>query len=234
MTPDARIAAPSVPARACLARLLAAAAMVAMLGLNGCAAAGFGAYLFGGADADQPTEVKGEYFGLANKTTAVIVAADEYTYYEYPSAPLAVSRAVSQKLQAAVPGIKLVEPQKVVEFQKENPYWNTLAYGELVSRLKVDRLVYIDLSEYGLHEPGNAHIWKGVVIANVSVAEADGKNPDDFAYSTTVKTQYPPNKPIGILESDDQTMQNALLANFSTHVSGLFNEKGSQVPNKTK
>ncbi|MCX5660911.1 MAG: hypothetical protein NTW19_14495 [Planctomycetota bacterium] len=218
------------------ARRAAAAALLlaASMGMGGCGVAAFGSYLINGPDRDQPTEIKGEYFGLNNKNTAVIVAADEYTYYEYPGAPLAVSRAVSQKLQAAVTGIKLTEPQKVVAFQKDNPYWNTLSYSELIKRLKVDRLVYIDLSEYGLHEPGNANVWRGVVIANIGIVEADGKNPDDFSYSTTVKSQYPPDRPIGLLESDDKTVQNGLLSQFSTHVSGLFNEKGSSVPNISK
>lgn len=205
-----------------------------LLPLSGCGAAGFGAYLFGGADKDKPLAVKGEYFGLAEKSVAVIVAADEFTYYEYPGAPLAVSRSVSQKLKAVVPGVKLSDPQKIVEFQRDNPYWNTLPYSELIKRLKVDRLVYVDLSEFGLHEPGNAHIWRGVIIANISVAEADGKNPDDFAYTTIVKSEFPPNKPIGLLESDDKTVQAGLLALFSTHVGGLFTEKGASVPQKSK
>ncbi len=204
-----------------------AAGGLLLLVLSGCTMFNYAWYVVGGVDQDKTIIVKSEYHGLQDKKTAVLVAADEFNY---PTVPLSICRSVSARLKQEVTGIKITSPSDIDRFQKDNPYWTTMSPGELIKKLKVERLVYIDVSDFGLHEPGNAEIWHGLIDANVSVAEADSKNPDDFVYTKQVRTSYPPDNPVGLLSSDDSVIQVGLLKQFSMYVGGLFNNGGATVP----
>ena len=202
---------------------------------GGCALFGYLGHVVAGSD-DEKTKprVEPEYLDLQDKTIAVLVNADEFTLYEHPEAPLAISLAVSARLAVNVPGAKLVNPDQLVKWQRNNPYWNTLRYSRLVHKLNVDRIVFIDLVQYSTHDPGNRYVLRGTVVANVSVieaAEADGTggSGDDFAYTTIVRTQFPGDNPVGLLDSDEQTVVLGMLANFSAHLSDLFHDEDKGV-----
>ena len=173
-----------------------------------------------------PKEVKvaAEYKGLAGKRVAVIVAADEQTLYGHPGAPLSISKAVSSQLASALPDVKVSNPEQVVDFQRKNPYWATLPYKMLLKRLDVDRLIIIDLATYSTHEPGNTHVWRGVVTASVSVADAEVENPNNLTYTQAVGARFPESQPVGVLDAEESTIEMGLNREFATRVATLFFE----------
>ncbi len=196
---------------------------------GGCQLFGYLSHVVAGGGNEKKPRVEPEYLDLHDKTIAVLVNADEFTLYEHPEAPLAISLAVSARLAVNVPGAKLVNPDQLVQWQRDNPYWNTLRYSRLIHKLNVDRIVFIDLVQYSTHEPGNQYVLRGMVVANVSVIEAaegdgTGGSGDDFAYATIVRTQFPEDSSVGLLDSDEQTVVLGMLANFSAHLSDLFHE----------
>lgn len=193
------------------------------LAASGCNWMGWTAQTLTG-DGKQRSQVTAEYRGMENKSVAVIVAASEYTLFEHPGAPVAISRAVSHQLATDIKGVKLTDPQQIAKFQYDNPYWITMTNGQLLQNLKVDRIIYIDLTQFSTHEPGNTYVWRGVVVANVSVAEANAKNPDNFTYQRLVNVQFPEDRPVGLLNSDDQTVQLGTLRLFGAAVSNLFHD----------
>ena len=65
------------------------------------------------------------------------------------------------QLASVLPSVRVVDPHQIARFQQENPFWNTLPHSDLIKRLGVDRVIYIDLVQYALHEPGNAYIKQG-------------------------------------------------------------------------
>lgn len=199
-------------------------ALMLLLASTGCEAGRFAAYVVGG-DGERQVHVKAQYRGLENKRFAVLVAADEYTLFTYPGATQAISREMAARIATNVPGSVPMNPQEVAQFQKNNPYWITVPYGQLLERLKVDRLVVVDLVEYSLREPGNAHIWQGQIIANVGVAEAESPDGNRLAFNMTVKARHPDDSGrVGVLNSDDHTIQLGLLATFSTQAVWLFHD----------
>src|SRR5690606_24234076 len=101
-------------------------------------------------------------------------------------------------------------------------YWSTLAFDDLIEKLGTQRVVLIDLIEYRTHEPGNAHVWQGLISANVGVIEAEATDPDRMAYSETIGSKFPENSDIGMLNSDDQTIELGMLSLFSRDAAGLF------------
>ncbi len=190
---------------------------------SGCALVGFAAHVVAGGDEANTVTVPAEYEGLTNQTTAVLVAADEYTLYEYPAATSAICQQISARLAVSIPGIQVADPKQIQRFQDANPFWATLPYNQLLKRLGVQRLVYIDLIRYTTHESGNAYVWRGTVTANLGVAAADADDPDRFVYATTTQANYPPNQ-TGRLNSDNQTIQLGMLHTFAQHVTNLFQD----------
>ena len=208
---------PVLPHRAFMAMVCLMLASAA----GGCNLIGFAAHVIAGGDT-QKVSVDAEYSGLDHQSVAVLVAADEYTLFEYPDATDDVCRQISTQLASSVPGVKVVNPQQINVFQKENPFWSALSSGDLIERLRIDRLIYIDLIQYALHEPGNSYMWQGVVMANLTVASADSDDPNHPVYSTTVQDRYPQDKAIGVLVADHPTIRLGLLRSFANKVVNLF------------
>lgn len=209
---------------ACRSSLNALAAGVCVvvlmiLSLGGCAMFGWAAHVVAGSSSG--VEVEGEYLGLADTTVAVVVAADDRTLYRHPQVPQLLSRYVGGRISENMTSVTLIDPGQIAEFQQQNPHWSTLDYGELMNRLQVQRLVVIDIFTYSLHDPENKHVWRGVVAANVNVAESDAANPNTFAYMNTIRAQYPAS-PVPFLDSDERTIQHGLLQLFSRRTADLF------------
>jgi len=170
------------------------------------------------------TPLKPEYLGLANHSVAVVVIADDKTLYASPDAPRSLCQSVSSALVAALPGIRPTEPRQIEQFQRLNPYWETLPPGDLLQHLRVERLILIDVTNFSTHEPGNANVWQGTIVANVAVAEAEAKNPNNFVYRTNISAAYPEKSTLGVLNSDDQTIRLAMLQTFTRNLLARFVE----------
>ncbi|MHB1155480.1 MAG: hypothetical protein ACYC26_01440 [Phycisphaerales bacterium] len=204
-------------------RTLQIALLVSLASLGGCEAAGFVAEAVAGGEAP-PIQVTAEYKGLEGKSVAVVVNADLPMLYQFPQVQLEVGTAVSRAIAADVPGVSVVDPKQVVEFQTRNIYWNTVPYGQLMKKLGVQRLVFVEMVEYRTHEPGNQAMYRGVAAARIDVAEADGKNPDNVVYSTVANVAYPPNEPEGIPDANELTIRKGMLDLFARAVAGRFHD----------
>ncbi len=174
------------------------------------------------ANEKQMVDVRAEYLGLAKQRVAVIVAADSHMLYQYPNSRGNVCRAITAKLAKNVPGITTTIPDKIDAFQADNPYWINMRYGELAERLGVDKIVLVDLIEYQTHEPGNAHLWQGLITANLGVIDKDAADPDNFVYQKTVTAKFPEETTVGIIDSDDETIQLGMVFLFARRGGGLF------------
>lgn len=213
---------PHTPRSRGVGALAVAALVMLMAWLAGCNIIGYGAHVVAGDPKEKKVWHDAEYEGLDNTTVAVMVSADDQVLYQFPNAPLDTARAVSARLTADVTGVSVTDPAQVIAFQQRNPYWNATPYRDLLQRLNVQRIVHVDLVQYATHEPGNRHVWRGVVVANINVASADAPNPNDLVYANTVQVVFPEDRPVGVLDADDRTIQLGMLTLFSKEVSRLF------------
>lgn len=203
-----------------LRRLTATLLLLAMcLTVTGC---DLGSYIVYAVSGPKKENVLAEYAGLKDSSFAVLVSADADTLYQSPEAPAAICTAVSRELAKNVPGAKPIAPSKMVTFQEENPYWTTIPYGQLIEKLGVDQLVIVDIVQYQIHDKGNASVFRGTAIANVSVAKRNAQN--TLAYSKVVKATHPTGSSIGMInaETDEQSFRLALLSNLTTTIGHLF------------
>jgi len=179
---------------------------------------------------DQKTKVEAQYSDLQGKSFAVFVSADEHALFAQPNAREDVCHVVTRQLVQDINDVVPVDPRQIVEFQKNNPYWETLPYGDLLERLQIDRLIVIDLVTYTLHEPGNSHVWKGTIIAHVNVAEREATTANNMTFTESIQVDYPTDRPVGLLDVDESSFRLKLIESFARKVSNLFHDHEYTTP----
>ncbi|MBS0198220.1 MAG: hypothetical protein JSR77_15815 [Planctomycetes bacterium] len=163
--------------------------------MPGCTTIGFMAESY---RKDSTHEIKAEYTGLAGKSFAVVVSADRLIQADHPGLIDRLTKQITTRLCESknVPRAGgYVPAEKVLRFTYDNPGWAAKPFSELAKNLGgVDRLVYIEITEYRLNEPGNAYEWDGLAAATVSVVESESATPDEFAFQKSVSVKFPDTK----------------------------------------
>jgi predicted small secreted protein len=174
------------------------------------------------ADEQKMLEIPAQYDDLADKTVAVLVDVDLSTRYEHPRLVDTVAQYVSFRIAENVPSARLVSPSHILQWQYRTPQWSTLPYSEMTAQLGVDRIVYIDISEYRLNPPGNRYEWEGIAAADVNIIERDGMDPDMFAETYTVSAKFPFDSGLGPETLSAEMVETALLNDFIRRTAWLF------------
>jgi len=190
--------------------------------LTGCPIAHLAGALGQNLEYQKRIEVLPQYDGLSGKTVGVIVDADMATLYEFPDLVTKITSGVTLRIARDVPDVQLISPDAVIGWQWRTPQWNALPYGEMAHSLNVDRVVLIDLYEYRLHPPGNRWLWEGACAANVSIIERDGFDPDVFADTFNVVSNFPTIKGVDRSAAAPAQIETGLLADFIKRTAWLF------------
>jgi hypothetical protein len=169
--------------------LLAPLAMLA----TGCSA---GAFIGGMAESyrrNSTRTVEAEYRGLEGKNFAVLVTAPAVVQAEFPQLVDRVTTEITARLaennQANASGF--VPPDRVINWMYNRPNWVARPLGDIAKELGVQRIIYVDITEYRLNDTGNSYLWDGIAAATISVVEADGVLKDDFAFNKAISVKFP-------------------------------------------
>ncbi len=168
--------------------------------------------------------VEADYPDLAGKKTAVIVAADRFVQADHPSLTPRLTAGIAARIAAYAECETVLNPRNVLLFQTDHPRWPVMSHSELAAALGVDRLVYVDVYDFRLHETGNQYLWDGRVAAVVGVVEADGALPDEFAYQKDIIVGFPDGPGYGPTDFTDAQVMAVLQSRFVDRVSWLFYE----------
>lgn len=213
-------------------KLLISTLMLGIL-LGGCGTSSLGylAYLFMGSN---PTEeVKAEFIGLENKTAAVVIFADQGVQYEYPSARAELSLICTSLLKKHVKGITVVDPLRIVKYQDENIYWDTMDKTELGSRFGADYVIYISLLEFSTREPLSSSLFRGRIIADVGVYQTSlPERQSQVARFSDISVIYPEKDPTGELSKDDSLIRRTTETLFADKLVKKFYDH--EVPKEDK
>lgn len=193
-------------------------------GLGGCAIAHLVAGMAQNEEYQKQVEVLAEYTGLENQRVAVLVDADLAELYEFPDLVSKITAGLTLRIGRDVPGVSVVHPDNIVSWQWRTPQWNAMAYGEMIDTLNVDRIVYVDISEYRLNPPGNRWLWEGVCAANVSVIERDAIDPDVFAVTFPVVAAYPTVRGVDRNSASAGQIEMGVLSDFIKRSAWLFHQ----------
>ena len=210
------------------AALLAMLALLAVPTMQGCAIA----QLVGGmAESYQATgsrTVYAEYEGLRDESYAIYVVAPRSIIGEYAGIDLALTDRITTLLRANNEG--LVEaasfiPSDVVNRERyANPRMSTWPFSQVAEHFGVSRLIVVDISEMRLNEPGNRHVWSGVLAARVMVLEYQKGMAEDFAFTKDIAVRFPDNAGFTPADISAATIRAALVQRMSDRVAWLFYE----------
>lgn len=227
---------PSHPSNtAVITRALLLLAAAAALVFPGCQAVALVGVMGDTFERTGSRTVRAEYEGLRGKTFAVVIDSDRVIQGNDARAVARLTNAITRKLAEA--GEKhgaagFVPGPRVLELQYNQPRWSAWSLGRLADEFGVDVLIFIDLQEYRLGEPGNAYLWQGVVAGKVGVVEADGDAPDDFIYTKDIRVAYPDQTGVTTNQMPRQQVVANLEERFSDRAAWLFFEH--EEPNMIK
>jgi hypothetical protein len=140
-------------------------------------------------------EVKAETDVLEGKSFAVLVTADRSIEEAAPGISATLVSRITQiladpKNDAGTTGV--VPPSMVIQYMYDHPGWRAKSMEDLAKELGgVQRLVFVEVSEFRTTEPGNKYIYDGVAAGSVAVVEADSKLADYYSFERTILVKYP-------------------------------------------
>ncbi len=213
--------------------IVGALCLLAMLLTGSCAPI----YAIGGMaqnfEYQKEVEVHAKYQGLEHMTVAVLVDSDLALRYERPNLVPQLTVNLSRAIGKNVPGVRIMAPAQVLQWQYQTPEWNLLPRSEVAKQLGVERIVWVDMQVFRLHPQGNAWLWEGVAEAEVGIVEEDGFDPDAFTDAWRIKAKFPD---LSTLERDGATedaIRLGLEATFVKRTAWLFySHKEPKYPDK--
>lgn len=185
--------------------------------LSGCRAL---AVMFG----ERPTKtVTAEYPYLKDRTVAILVRADWEILFEHSQAQIEIADHLQLALESNVPGVKVVPSQRLVDYQRRSAEWENEDPALIGKQFGADRLIEIDLTQYTTREPESPHLIRGHIAGVVNVYNVEYPNSKP-AYSSEVRTSYPPEGPGG-WGTSDREIRRATLEAFAQDVAGRFYDR---------
>jgi hypothetical protein len=169
-------------------------------------------------------DITAQYRGLDGKRVAVIVAVSDQTNYQFPDARARLTRDISRRIQLNVPEVQVTNPDEVLLWQNANEYWTARPPSMLIASLGVERLVIVEVGEYRVTDSGDTNIKRGVISANVNVVEDDAPDPDNYAFSDSLRVAFPDEfrTKIGLVQADVQDIYTITVSYFTEEAAGYF------------
>lgn len=195
--------------------------------LAGCQAFALPFLLWG----EEPTKtVPAEYPYLENKKICVLVWAEMDTLFEYPNVQWELAEHLRVAMEASIKGVTFVPARQVVDLQRKEPGWERTPPAKIGERLKADRVLVIELTQYATREPDNPHLYRGRISGYLKLY--DVSKPDSAPlYRSEIATLYPPDgsAPYG---STDSSVRKAAMEAFAQEVAGKFYERKVKVTSR--
>jgi hypothetical protein len=171
-------------------------------------------------------EIKADYTGLHDKSFAVVVAADRGIQAEHPDLVRHLTIKMTERLadNKNVPrAAGFVPAEDVLTYMYQHPGWSSKPMSELAKELGgVQRVLYVEVFEYRLREPGNQYEWDGAAGGTVALIETDSPLPDDYAYQKQVTVKYPDKKGYGPADMTVSAVNTVLASRLIDRVTWLM------------
>ncbi len=159
----------------------------------GCNLLAYPAYIIAGGG---EKKVKAAYKGLNNQTIAILIAADPDVEARYPQSATAISLGISRFIGEHVENTRFIASDLIDAYKMKNLEWYTLPMGQVGRDLKADRILYLDLYQYDMYEPGSIQLLHGQIAATLKVYEINSNRPDSPVCKLPVQAEYPSGAPV--------------------------------------
>lgn len=192
------------------------------LAVGGCALGQLVGGMAASAERTGTRKVEAKYRGLADRTFAVIIAADRIVQSEHPDMVVLATREISRRLEQNAGATGVLPADEVLRFQFQNPAWVLMPHRDLAEKLAVDRLVLVELTEFALNEPGNPYIWNGVAAGTVTVIDPSQPFGGEQSFREPVRVRFPDNEGVNAEQIPGQVVAQALVRRLSDRVAWMF------------
>jgi hypothetical protein len=221
-----------------IARFSLAPVLLALLPLAGCNILGPIGGVIGRAI---PEKVAPEYAGLANQRVAIMVWAEpgirtDFPYLQVDAAAgfqeklkqLETTDPIPKELQGATFPIRA---DTMARYQEDHPELEAMTITDLAMKFnadakadKVDRLIYIEVSEFATRSEASLELYKGTITGSVKVIEfKDGKAKVAYTSQDDIKAMFPKDSPKdGLPDGTDAKIYGGTLDAFTTQLSDKF------------
>lgn len=213
--------------------VLVAGALVAACGLGSAGCALFG--VFGIAEQERRRnariKVPPMYTGLEGKSFAVVVEAPQTLEMTYPEVVPQITMTVADRLKEHAGAAAYVPGDVSYAMMRNQPGLMMKSYKAVAEELDgVDRLVWITLDEFRLHDSGNRYLWSGVASGSVMVIDAESALDDDIVFESAIRVTFPDTPGVTRDEQTEAQVGYELLRRFINRASWPFYEHEERHP----
>jgi len=184
-----------------------------------------------------PVMVAAEYSGLANQRVAIMVWAEPGIRTDFPYLQLDLAAGLQEKLKKVQTDDKpkeLVGAQFPVRadtmalYQEDTPQLEAMPITDLALKFnadaksqKVDRLIYVEISDFSTRSEASLELYKGNITGSVRVIELnDSKAKVAYTSQEDIHATYPKDSPKeGMPEGSDAKIYQGTLDAFTTELS---------------
>ncbi len=203
--------------------------LVALLGLScallagGCNIMGIGGVIAENYKRTSTHSIDPKCDQLKGKAFAVVISAGRAIDGEHPGVTDELLARITERLAAHAGASGVVPAADVQRYTYNHPGWQGMAFTELGKELGgVERLVFVELQEFRLIDPGNKYEWNGVATGIVGVAELDSITPDALSYEQIVSVKFPDKQGSSAEDMVANIVASTLIARFTDRASWLF------------
>jgi hypothetical protein len=201
------------------------------LGSAGCAFFGIAGVMEQERRRNAKIKVPPLYMGLEGKTFAVVVEAPQTLEMTYPEVVPQITATVAERLKEYSGATAYVPGDVSYAMVRNNPGLLMKSYKAVAEELDgVDRLVWINLDEFRLHEVGNRYLWKGVASGSVMVIDAESALDDDIVFESAIRVTYPDADGVTRDQQGEAQVGYELLRRFINRASWPFYEHEERHP----
>ncbi|MBY0113178.1 MAG: hypothetical protein K2Y21_10165 [Phycisphaerales bacterium] len=144
---------------------------------------------------DSTKTVKPETDVLKGKSFAVLVSTDRSIEEMAPGVTAMLIARITDRLADATSDAEttgFVPASMIIQYTYDHPGWRAKTNEDLAKDLGgVQRLIFVELTEFRTKEPGNQYLYDGVCAGTVSVAEADSKLADYYTFEKSILVKFP-------------------------------------------
>ncbi|MHC4983807.1 MAG: hypothetical protein ACYTF6_11670 [Planctomycetota bacterium] len=191
---------------------------------GGCRLVRYIGYLL--APARRTRTEKAAFSDLPGHSVAVVMYCGENIAYEYPYAQSGLSERIAAELEQRIKRVEVIDPERVLKYQYENIYWDSMRKTELGKALGAEYVLLVSLMQYTSREPNSVSLSRGRIVAEASVYQTSlPENKARVWRAPSVKAVFPADAPTGllrgqarrILDETERQFVDALVKNFYDH-----------------
>ena len=210
--------------------VLAAIALVAVLGAGGCHWLASWMMAPRHPMKDVPAE-----FALTSERLVIIPYASTEVLFGDPALTVELSRDLINEIMKHLGATKvktIIHPIEVQRWQETNLEWPNTSLVDIGKTFRADTVLYVELERYSLIEEHSANLYRGRVRAHVQVVRPDA--PHNPVYDTIVETVFPEQGPVGVTSSSEQSVRTYTNLVFAGDVINKFYDHQVEVKGGTQ